>query len=112
MKESRNRDNNTKRTEYIFNDNFVKKLWMKKKRSSEILERIEGNFFKIFCCLKVNLPKIFAPPNICDPNFCPPNIYDKSTPMIKIEIKLALFEIRIYCDLYEIGTLFKRSVYN
>ena len=61
----------------------------KKKKSSEILERIEGNFFKIFC-LKVNLPKIFAPqyvtqifaPNICDPNFCPPNIYDKSTPMV------------------------------
>src|SRR6218665_1335323 len=62
----------------------VKKICKKvvddlKKRSSEILERIEGNFFRFFC-LKVNLPKIFAPqyvtqifaPNICDPNFCPP----------------------------------------
>ena len=34
---------------------------MTKKRSSEILERIEGNFFKIFC-LKINFPKIFASP--------------------------------------------------
>src|SRR6218665_3873137 len=61
MKESRNRDNNTKRTEYILNERcqFCKKS-CRKKRSSEILERIEGNFFKIFC-LKVNLPKIFAP---------------------------------------------------
>src|SRR6218665_859151 len=50
---------------------FVKKLSMtKKRRSSEILETIEGNFFKIFC-LKINLLKIlsiifvtqiFAPP--------------------------------------------------
>ena len=51
MKESRNGVNKI---------NFVKKLSMTKKKSSEILERTEGNFFKIFC-LKVNLPKIFAP---------------------------------------------------
>src|SRR6218665_4041498 len=68
---------------YILNErriNFVKSCRRLKKRSSEIFERIEGNFFKIFC-LEVNLPKIFAPPifvtqislpNICDPNFCPP----------------------------------------
>ena len=63
---------------------------MTKKRSSEILERIEGNFFKI-CCLKINFPK-FLPPNICDPNVClpifvtqifAPNIYDKSTPVVR-----------------------------
>src|SRR6218665_3710241 len=71
MKESRNRDNNTKKTEYILNERCKfckKKLSMTKKRSSEILEIIEENFVKIFC-LKINFPKIFAPPNI----------YDKST---------------------------------
>ena len=56
MKESRNRDNNTKKTEYILNE----RCKFCKKKSSEILENIEGNFFKIFC-LKINFPKIFAP---------------------------------------------------
>src|SRR6218665_3522116 len=51
--------------------NFVKKLSMTKKRSSEIVERIEGNFFKIFC-LKINLPKIFAPPIFVTQIFAPP----------------------------------------
>src|SRR6218665_2253340 len=67
MKESRNRDNNTKKTEYILNERckFVKK------RSSEILERIEENFFKIFC-LKIHFPKIFAPPIFVTQIFAPP----------------------------------------
>ena len=66
MKESRNRETTIQRepsTEYIFSERceFCKKScrWLKT-RSSEILERIEGNFFKIFC-LKVNWPK-FLPP--------------------------------------------------
>ena len=90
--------------------NFVKKLSMtKKKRSSEILERIEGNFFKIFC-LKINLPKIFvppifvtqifAPPNICDPNFCSPNIYDKSTPVNVWRLRLRDFIQRLSKKIY------------
>ena len=72
MKESRNRDNNTKKTEYIFNKRckFCKKVVGLKKRSSEILERIEGNFFKIFC-LKINFPKTFAPPIFVTQIFAP-----------------------------------------
>ena len=60
--------------------NFVKELSMTKKKSSEILERIEGNFFKIFC-LKINFPKIFTPPIFVTQIFAP-NIYDKSTPVL------------------------------
>src|SRR6218665_3838555 len=74
MKESRNRDNNTKKTEYILNERCKfckKKLSMTKKRSSEIFERIEGNFFKIFC-LKINFPKMFAPPIFVTQIFAPP----------------------------------------
>ena len=57
--------------------NFVKKS------SSEIFERIEGNFFKIFC-LKIYFPKIFVPPIFVTQIFAPPNIYDKSTPVSSI----------------------------
>src|SRR6218665_1182901 len=74
MKESRNRDNNTKKTEYILNERCKfckKKLSMTKKRSSEIFERIEGNFFKIFC-LKINFPKMFAPQIFVTQIFAPP----------------------------------------
>src|SRR6218665_1023227 len=73
IKESRNRDNNTKKMKYILNERckFCKKLSMTKKRLSEILERIEGNFLKIFC-LKINLPYIFAPPIFVSQIFAPP----------------------------------------
>ena len=43
---------------------------MTKKKLSEIFERIERNFFKIFC-LKINVPKICAPQYLW-PKFCPP----------------------------------------
>ena len=46
--------------------NFVKKLSMTKKN----LERIEGNFLKIFC-LKINFPKIFGPPIFVTQIFAP-----------------------------------------
>ena len=64
MKESRNRDNNTKKTEYILNERckFKKKLSMTKKRKE--------NFFKIFC-LKINFPKILAPPIFVTQIFAP-----------------------------------------
>ena len=51
--------------------------------SSEILERIEGNFLKIFC-LKINFSKVFAPPIFVTQIFAPPNIYDKSTPVHEV----------------------------
>src|SRR6218665_39486 len=73
MKESRNRDNNTKKTEYILNERCTfckKKLSMTKKKVVRNFGENRRELFKIFC-LKINLPKSF-PPNICDLNFCPP----------------------------------------
>src|SRR6218665_2301602 len=62
MKESRNRDNNTKRTEYILNERCQfckKKLSMTKKKVVRNFEENRRELFKIFF-LKVNLPKIFV----------------------------------------------------
>ena len=73
MKESRNRDNNTKKTEYILNERcqFFLKVVDDKKKVVRNFGEDRRELFKIFC-LKINFPKIFAAPNICDPNFCPP----------------------------------------
>jgi len=74
MKESRNRNNNTKKIEYILYERckFCKKVVDDK-------EKVVRNFWEIRRQL---FQAIFAPQyhnDICDPNFCPPNIYDKST---------------------------------
>src|SRR6218665_3764139 len=45
--------------------NFVKRLSMTRKRSSEIFERLEGNFFKLFLPPNITMifvTQIFAPP--------------------------------------------------
>src|SRR6218665_1345284 len=64
--------------------NFVRKLSMTKKRSSEILERIdflsENKFAQNFCP-PIFVTKIFAPPIFVTQIFAP-NIYDKSTPVV------------------------------
>src|SRR6218665_835588 len=76
MKESRNRDNNTKKTEYILNERckFCKKKVVRNfgENRRELFQDFlsENTFPQNFCAL-----------NICDPNFCPHNIYDKSTPV-------------------------------
>src|SRR6218665_1187757 len=46
MKESRNRDNNTKKTEYILNERC--KFCKKKLSTMRIFERIEDNFSRFF----------------------------------------------------------------
>src|SRR6218665_487596 len=89
-KKSRNRDNNTKRTEYILNERcqFCKKVVEKKvvrnfgENRRELFQDFlsESKFAQNFCPSNICDPN-FCSPNICVPNLCPPNIYDKSTPM-------------------------------
>ena len=74
MKESRNRDNNTKKTEYILNERCKfckKKLSMTKKKVVRNFGENRRQLFQDFLS-ENKFPKIFCPPNICDPNFCPP----------------------------------------
>ena len=61
MKESRNRDNNTKKTEYILNEKKVVRNFGENRRK----------LFKDYLSEK-KFALYFCPPNICEPNFCPP----------------------------------------
>ena len=61
--------------------NFVKKLSMTKKKLVRNFGKNRRELLKIFC-LKINFPKIFAPPIFVTQIFAPPNIYDKSTPVL------------------------------
>ena len=75
---------------------------MTKKRSSEILERIEGNFSR------------FLSQNKFPQNFCPPNIYDKSTPVSdkrKIITKYDSYKCRVNRILRKVTKLLKQPQY-
>src|SRR6218665_2693972 len=71
MKESRYRDNNTKKSEYILNERckFCKKKVVRNigDNRRDLFQNFlsENKFHQNFC----------PPPNICDPNFCQPPIF-------------------------------------
>src|SRR6218665_3642857 len=74
MKESRNRDNNTKKTEYILNERCKfckKKLSMTKKKIVRNFGENRMELFQDFLS-ENKFAQNFCPPNICDQHFCPP----------------------------------------
>src|SRR6218665_278042 len=87
MKESRNRDNNTKKTEYILNERckFFLKLSMTKKtvvrNFGENRRKLFSFLSKFFSFLSKFAQNLCPPPIFVTKLFAPPNIYHKSTPV-------------------------------